>query len=88
MKPKHMALIWLALSCLGGLVWFFAIRDVTHTCPLLSPTELQERLGVKVDGVIGDETMAAWDEAYCQEQGIKSCEPFVGEDGKLEFYER
>jgi hypothetical protein len=87
MKPKYIALIWFAVSCLGGLVWFFAITGVVHTCPLLSPTELQERVGVEPDGKIGPETMEAWDRVYCEEQGIKSCEPFVGDDGKLHFYD-
>ncbi len=63
------------------------VRRTSHVCPLLSATELQERLGVKVDGIIGTETMAAWDRAYSDQQGIESCSPYVGEDGYLDFYD-
>lgn len=60
------------------------IRRSSHVCPLLSPVELQERLGVKPDGKIGPETMAAWDKALCDQYAAEAMEPFVGEDGYLD----
>ncbi len=87
MKARYIALFWFLVVCFCGGVWFFAIKGVAHTCPLLSPTELQERLGVKADGIIGDETMTAWNEAYIEQSAGKYMAPFVGEDDKLHFYD-
>ncbi len=86
MKARYIALFWFLIVCFCGGVWFFAIKGVAHTCPLLSPTELQERLGVKIDGVIGDETMTAWLEA-CPDPAAKYMELFEGEDEYLHFYD-
>ena len=65
------------------LVIILANTLTPHTCPLPSPVELQERIGVKPDGKIGKETMEAWDRAYSEQCGEAAMEPFVGEDGKL-----
>ncbi len=83
---KLMMVVWgTLLVVLGLIIWH--IWPQPHTCPLPSPTELQERLGVKADGIIGDETMEAWNEAYIEQSASKYMEPSVGEDDKLHFYD-
>ena len=81
---RNAGLFILALVVMGvgnNIVW--RLNSKPHTCPLLSPVELQERIGVKPDGKIGKETMEAWDRAYSEQCGEAAMEPFVGEDGKL-----
>lgn len=45
-----------------------------HVCPLMTKRELQERLGVEVDGDIGEKTLEAWDKAICDQHGMKDYE--------------
>ncbi len=70
-----------------AVIVFWIVNDWLHrNTPtpqhLMSPTELQECIGVEPDGKIGPETMKAWDKALCDQYAAESDEPYV-EDGKL-----
>jgi len=38
--------------------------------PLPSIAEIQERVGAKPDGILGPETQAKWDRAYCDSMAV------------------
>lgn len=40
---------------------------------ILNPVELQKAIGVKPDGLIGPETMKAWDEYINNQYGLEAC---------------
>jgi len=35
--------------------------------------DIQKLVGVEPDGIIGPETIKAWNEAYCMQEGVKAC---------------
>lgn len=74
----------LAVLLAIGIVGLIAnISPEPHTCPLPSPQEVQKRIGVKADGIIGPETMKAWDKYLCEQYAAEAMEPYVENDGKL-----
>jgi len=47
--------------------------------------EIQKKIGcVKIDGIIGAETLRKWDDAYCEQEWLKEADKYVAKDGLLE----
>lgn len=49
-----------------------------HECPLPTIQEVQERIGVKPDGIVGKETLEAWDKYICDQYAIEDYEKTFG----------
>ena len=76
MKVVLTGIVLLVLALWVGI--YIDDGEWEHECPLPTKRELQERLGVKVDGVIGDETKEAWDKYICDQYAIEDYEKTFG----------
>ena len=84
MKQNRLLIMLAAIAIVVFLGIYVTDRLLTsHVCPLLSPVQLQERLGVKPDGKIGPETMKAWDKHLCDQYAAEAMEPYIEDDGYL-----
>ena len=65
MKNRETTITWAILILVSIAVWGYAIKGFWHECPEPEPptiAELQQFLGVEADGIIGKQTIKAYEE--------------------------
>ncbi len=69
--------VTLAIAAISIFSWELSQDDdnivivEAHDSKLISIEELQKALGVKPDGILGKETIEAWDKAVCEQYAQK-----------------